>query len=146
MVLAHYDRHWQAVEFDPSTGAGRVRWLRRRPARIGGFTKKVGARWVAVRKSGGELVFQAGERVWPLSSATNFTVEPSPRGKRTFRVRRGSEVEFEIIYKDPALTYLARNDPARDALDEEHDDIFLYIAMLSEDERQQANLASIWVE
>src|SRR5690606_1664275 len=101
--------------------------------------------WYAVRTAGDELVFQTGGRVWSFDdSGLKWTVAAHGHNRRMFRVQRGSEIEFEISYRDPSASYWARNDPTRDALDEQADDMFLWVEEISRSARMRGDLIRVW--
>ena len=145
MILVNWDRRWQPVKFDEQTGRGRARWLRRSPSRTGGFAVKRGGVWYAVRLSEDKVVFQTGTTIFPLAAADLvWTVSASSPGRRRFRIERGGGVVLEVSYRDPSASFVAKNDPTRDELDEELDDMFLWVCEVSRSPDMRHDLAKVW--
>jgi hypothetical protein len=139
VVLDYWNRRWQSVAFDCTLGVGRVRWFAPKPAQCAGWAYRFENCWFALRIAQGEIVFQAGAKVWPLTDG--LRCESRRHGTyRIFSLKGGDHVAFHLDY--PVLTEL--DGPTADSLDVETKDFFYWVALVWNSPRQIATLKKSW--
>jgi len=126
MVLTDYGHPGGLMELDPASGAvkppppGSIRdeW---------GFVWKQRGQWFAIRSDDESLLFQHGPATWRLRPQNEF--DAGPGLFRRFTIRREGHVVFSLRYRRRlGGALLAIVDPTYDAMDEEADDFFVYVA------------------
>jgi hypothetical protein len=137
LILGYQKRVWQSVAFDTERGTGRVRWLRRAPARPAGWAVKHDGVWYAVWHQGTDLVFQASTLQWPMTDDLQCA-NRRRGGTRTFTISDGAKPVFELRYR--ALD--RDDDPAFDSLDLELEDFFFWAARLWNDPEWRRRMVS----
>jgi hypothetical protein len=126
MILIDYRHPGGLNELDPMSGAVR-------PAPEGalrdewGFVCRQSGKWFAIRSDDESLLFQHGAATWRLRPENEFDV--SGRLFRQFTIRREEHAIFSLKYRrrlgGPLLSII---DPTYDAMDDEADDFFVYVA------------------
>lgn len=126
MILIDYRRPGGLNELDPASGAVR-------PAPEGalrdewGFVYQHSGKWFAIRCDDESLVFQHGAATWRLRPENEFDV--SGRLFRRFTIRREEHAIFSLKYRGRlGGLLLSIIDPSYDAMDDEADDFFVYVA------------------
>jgi hypothetical protein len=140
-ILDYWNRRWQSVAFDPSSGEAHVRWLARKPKQCAGWAFYRDGCWYAVQLEGGDLVFQAGRDKWAMDG--NLQCKNTRRGTaRLFCIQRGDDVVFRLSYESAREL----DEPTADNLDLETTDFFYWVARVWNDPGLKASLKAAWGE
>lgn len=143
--LRYWNRTWQRVAFEPSTGGCSVQWLTRSRRPTCGWAFRHRGQWYCLWRQGAELVFQAGTRRIPLSAVERLERRTSEDGK-TVELVVSSETAtvVQLRYNSVSRGLLARWDPAFDQTEEEELDFFLWLTSLhASSSRREALVANL---
>jgi hypothetical protein len=139
LILHFWQRMWQSVAFDTACGLGRIRWLRRVPARVQGWAFKHAGRWYAVWNGGASLVFQVGEKQLPMTEAFECSNVRAGRTRR-FSVTRDGILVLEVTYGAVDRD----GDPAFDDAELEQADFFVWATRLWNDAKWKEDVVRNW--
>jgi hypothetical protein len=93
---------------------------------------------------GGRVYFQYGERRWDLL-ARGTRVEWKRAGKlNTIQVLERDTLAFELSYRSVLSSLHARWDPTFDAMDEETEDLFLWVYRRAADREWLSHAGESW--
>lgn len=123
IILDHWARRWQALDFDTDSGTGRIRWLSRKPQQCNGFAQKLKGVWYARWLTRDYEVFQAGGQKWPMTREYNCRNVPTG-SNRTFSIHLKDRTLFELTYS----ANLGGDDPTFDEFDLMNEDFFYWVA------------------
>jgi len=148
--LADWDRFGVVWVLDPEGGSAVVDTASRI---VNGFVCVAnadagGAGWavVAIYAQSGRLMFQVDRRRWDLD-AVELVHERSADGSScSFAVVSGGVREFVTVYASFRLDSLNQADPSFDDLDEELQDIFLWLARMAGKDDWRKSVAVQWSE
>ena len=123
MLIRHYWAAGGLREFDPDSGSVSNRRRRGEPQGWGIAWKQRG-RWFVLWHDDESLILQCGAKQWRLNN--DVVLDVSGRFRRSFRLRRSGEPDFEFSYWFKGALW-SQIDPTYDGIDEESDDFFLYV-------------------
>ena len=144
--LLDWDRYSRVWDFDPRTGEmsattadlghGYV-WL---PNLQGPETLATTATYA----QNGALWFQYATKRWDLSAVTITHAKTTDGRTCTFTITSDGGIELEISYLSVALDPINRSDPSFDALDEELQDLYLFVARMQPNREWREDVAIQW--
>lgn len=123
----HLEHHWASRGcfcFDAATGVALHVASVDPEKRNWGYVWDEGDNWYAIYRGSDSLLFQTGPRTWRLDNTVEFVVSRGLR--RIFQISKGTNVELSVTYLFRGAPHLI--DPTYDAIDEDKDDFFLYVA------------------
>jgi hypothetical protein len=138
-ILDYWNRRWQSVAFDLSSGQGHIRWFARKPKQCAGWAFHHDGRWYAARREEGCLVFQTGCDKWNMDG--DLRCKNTRHGTtRLFTIQRGNDVLLNVGYE--SATEL--DEPTADRLDLETTDFFYWVASVWNDPALKESLRTAW--
>lgn len=147
IVVKSFDEAGALIAFDPQSGRFRELGSDSEEGQTSrGIAHIQDGTLGAVYADGGRLMLQLGTRRWRLGDPL-VRLELSRSDDRmvnTFRVNVAGRNEAEMTYRSPRADPINQADPSFDALDEELQDFFLWVARNSKDPGWIADLARNW--
>ena len=142
--LAYWNRKWQSVSYDPSSGKGRLELMPLGNKPVNGWGYRKNRTWLGVYVESGRLVFQYDSGKCEISDEITCEIQAESGSDKKFVLKSGGELVFQTSFKPVSDSLLSKLDVARDHMDETMEDFFVWLYLLWLDKNWQKDFIAIW--